>query len=245
MPYTWGRDIVFKWFPQLDNVQCEDFPSQTPTIYVFHTESMPTQSAARAGTGANQTISSWSSIPGGFQFTISAIPDPDPNSATQRRVYWVAINFVLKTGGQVQCVIEPLEMLRLFGQQSKVDVTIASFTASYPEIAQYVSPQTLTEVILEATEIVRIELMSAGFNWAQIKRPDLLSLLVKTRAKMSIEMSQRQAEGDKFDLDFKQDEQVYKLMKNGLKLEYDANQDNVADSTEKNVAAGGYVMAVR
>lgn len=245
MAYTWGKDIAFKWYPLIDNVQVQDFPSQSPTIYVFHDEARPSLAAARAGTGASATISTWTAIPGGFQFTISAINDPDVNAETQTRTYWIAINFILKTAGQTQCVIEPIELGRVMGQQFKIELKPANILASYPEISDYATNSTIDEAILDAIVEIRTELEEKGFEWAQIKRPDKLYVAAKYKTLMIIEGNQRQQSGDKFDIDFNTHEEKYKSIMGGLKLEYDSNLDNHADSTEKAEPAGTFSMAIR
>lgn len=246
MQYPFGRDIQFKWYPLSDDVELLDFPVQGASlnIYVYATESRPTLSEARTGTNkTGAAITSWTAIPSGFQFVIPAISDIDPTSETRTRVFWVAINYILKTGGQVQTVVEPLVMTRAFGQQSAIGVAPADLIALYPGVSGYATEADIAEAIAYATEMLKAYLKAGRFYWAQIKDPESLATVIKVRAMMHIEFNQSQGQNDQFDRAYKEHQKEYDALIKSLELAYDADKDNKAD--EQKAAIGGYSFGIR
>lgn len=237
MGYPFGQDIKYYFYPQVDNATAAGIPSQSPTIYVFTDSNKPTRSAAIAGTGKlGSAITSWTQEGGGYYFTIPAISDPDPSGTDDERVYWIAINFILKTAGQTQTVLKALPLERIQAQEKVLAVTINDIQALFPAVRDYVNDAELNAMIAASIADVKATLLNKGFQWAQIQRPDRLKTAVIFLSLSQVMLSQRKQVNDNFDLNFVEYKALYQSAMNGLKLEYDENKDGEATPEEgKNI----------
>lgn len=238
MQYAFGKDITYLWLPFLDDKSVIDFPSQSPTIYVFGPDSRPSRAQARAGTGAiGSAISSWTSVAGGFQFSIPAIQDPDINSDTHSRTYYLGITYLLKAGGQTQTILETLELVRLFSRQAPIKCSIPDVLSGYSALSSYVTNDEIQQAITDATETVKAKFDAKGFEWARIKRIEGLSLMVKSRARMFLFAGQRVAGNETWKDAYEEEKDTYVTMLSNIRLEYDEDGDNAATDNEKETKA--------
>ena len=242
MGYPYGRDIIYTFYPLADNEALLAIPTQTPTIYVFTDTNVPTRDAAQNGTNALATISSWTQRGSGFDFTTSAISDPDPDSTQDVRTYWLGINFLLKTAGQVQTVIRSLEMERVTGHHKQISITPTDILNMWPEANAYVSEAQMIAFIDLAKEEIKAKLQMRGFEWSQIYRPDRLNLATTYKTLTSIMASQRRNPGDNFDRNYEEYKSIFISTMSSLQLEYDSYKTGEADSRPK---AGGFSFVTR
>lgn len=233
MGYPFGQDIKYYFYPQVDNVTAAGIPSQNPTIYIFTDANKPTRDAARNGTNKlGSTITSWTQEGAGYCFTIPAVSDPDPTGQMNERIYWVAINFILKTAGQTQTVVKALSMERVQAQEKVLTVTLNDLQALFPSIRDYINDAELNAMVEAAINDVKATLLNKGFQWAQIQRPDRLKTAVVFLSLAQAMLSQRKEINDNFDLNFQEFKALYQSAMNGLKLEYDENKDGEATPEE-------------
>lgn len=245
MGYPFGQDIRFKFYPLADGVEATDIPNDNPSIYVFADNAKPSRTNGLSGTGAQQgPITSWTRITNenGFVFTITAIQDPDVGGGADKRVYWVAINFRLKTSGQYQTVIKALELERVGAHQKQFYVRVADIINYFPQVEDYFNPFQVQAV----SDRVRIEIVSymtqRGFDWSLVVRPDRLQLAATFRVMQRLAESQRRQAGDSWDVNQAQWEKTYNELIKSLKIEYDAENQGQATEVKK---AGGYAVVMR
>lgn len=236
MGYPFGQDFTYTFYPLADNAAVSSIPSQTPTIHIFPDSAKPTRSEAAEATptSAVQTISSWASNSnGGYDITVDAIDDPDPTGTMDKRTYWIAINFTLSSSEQTQTVVRALEMERVSGHHKRISITNANITARWPDVTAYVSTGEIDSMITDANTMIREHLRTAGYEWAQIYRPDRLYHASMFKVLDLICLSQVQQRGDKFDLLHQEYSATYKSIMSGIKTEYDADNDGEPDTATK------------
>lgn len=182
----------------LDNERQEITPSaDSPTIYVF--DSLPSRTAAAAGTGAIQTISSWTGSGSKRAVTIAAISDPDPASSARYKEYYLGINFTLVASGQVQTTIERFEVERVLSQVDNLTITAQDAKDIYPTISAYLSDALIAKYITGAIDDVKAELSGKGIDWAAIKNPKDYKRAIVFKAIADASLSQIQEPEDKFE----------------------------------------------
>ena len=231
MGYAFGKAFDYYFYPLVDNEELTAVPSQTPSIFIFSdANGQPSRDTAAAGTGATQTISTWTSVTGGFKIEVDALTDPDPSSAIDCRTYWVAINFKLKTGGQTQTVLRALDMERVAAHNTRLTVTPTDLTTLFPEISSFATNTTISAAISLAQEECKSILLSKGYEWAQIKRPERLKLAIQSRSMMQLMLNQRKVPGDNFDANYSEYKKQYKSYLDSIQLEIDRDKDGVAET---------------
>lgn len=245
MGYPFGQDFKYTFYPIVDEKEALDIPDpQTPTIYIFSdSDGTPSRSVAIAGTGADQTISSWTKRGAGFEFTISALTDPDVNSTQDKRTYWLAINFLLKAGGQVQTIIRALEMERVAGHHKSIGVTAVDIGEMWPGVTSYLSEAQITALIALSTEELRALLKNRSFEWAQVYRPDRFRLAVIFKTLMHVMLNQRRDVGDNFDRNYEEYKVIFNSTIGSIKVEYDT--DNNGQPQKEPLKTGGFAYVSR
>jgi hypothetical protein len=224
MGYPFGQNITYWFYPLLDNETASvsaAVTSQVPSIHVFD-ESAPSRSNALSGSGSLQTVTSWAwnTSKKAWSFTIPAIADPHPSSNIPTRTYWIAINFILQSAGQVQTVIKPLQLERVAGHDRVVSVTEESLRTYFPQVDAYSSDVQRQAFISQATSEVKSYLRVKGYEWAKITRPDRLDLCVVYKALAMIMLGQIQEPGDKFSIKYQEYKSNYQIAIDSLKFEY-------------------------
>lgn len=241
--FPWGKPFTYSFYPLIDDQPVET-SDDAPTIYVYADSSPVNVGTARIGTGSPlQTINSWQKN-GAFRrdISVAAIPDPTPDQLIFKRWYWIGINFTLTAGGQVQTLVKSLEMVRVKAQHRQVETNEFSLTAIYPGVTTYADSAKITRQIDQAKREIQSFLRNAGYEWAQIYRPDRLSDAVAYRALSLIMIGQSQRPGDHFDKKFAVYEGMYVTHRDGLKFEYDTANTGRAITTE---TQSGFMFVTR
>lgn len=224
MGYPFGQNITYWFYPLLDN-ETASIPTavqtQTPSIYLFD-ESAPVRSNAASGSGSIGTITTWtwSSQKKAWSFIIPAINDPSPDSNIPNRVYWIAVNFILQTAGQIQTIIKPIQLERVAGHDKVVSVTEEDLRAYFPQVDAYSSDVQRRAFISQAIEEVKGELRSKGYEWAKITRADRLDFCVIYKTLAMIMLGQIQEPGDKFSIKYQEYKAGFQSNLDSLKFEY-------------------------
>lgn len=245
MAYGFGQDFTF-WFYPLVGDQPANVPAamqgQTPAIYVFP-DTVPTRDAAINGTGAIQSITTWTWDAGknGWSFTVDGIDDPDPDGSTYQRTYWIAINFLLSSGEQSQCVLRSIEMERAGGHQTSVDVTDDDLRAYYPQIDAYSTVVQRKNHITNGLSQVKSALRAKGIEWGKVTRPDRVREAVCYRALALFFLSQAQG-NDKFAALYEEYKSLYQIEIDGLSLEYDNDNDGEPDVKAETANDGALIV---
>lgn len=169
--YNFGKDIERKFYPLEDNEPI-NLPSQAPSIFLFNDQ--PTFDAARSGIGAViSEIEYWSesaTAPYPRTYTIPAIEDPYPEDATPRCLgYWEAVNYIVKTSGQLQTKLRYFEIEKARAVDSVPGTTPADLRKIYPAIDDYVDGDTdLANFIQVAQDQIKTELKGKGIEWGMV-----------------------------------------------------------------------------
>ena len=243
MTYNFGRDIERKLYPE-ENGRNIALPTQDPTIYLFSAQ--PSLADALVGTGAIQTITTWNQRalrPFECTYTISAIDDPTPTSATPTTTYWEALIFKLTTGEQDQCIIRAFDLGRTFGAPEQPSVSTADLYDIYPAITAYATEAQLTKHIATAEKELRKDLKNNGFEWSRIGNLADLHLALAYKAISMVAFSQIVELNDKFDIRHKKFESDYQSQLNTIILRVDVDGDGIYETTE--AASIPFVINVR
>lgn len=234
MGYPFGQNITYWFYPLLDD-DAATIPAavqaQTPSIYVFD-ESIPNRSDAASGANSLQAITSWtwSGQKKAWSFAVPAISDPHPDSNITTRVYWIAINFVLQSGGQVQTTIKPLQLERVVGHDKVVSVTEDDLRAYFPQIDAYSSDVQRKAFISQAIEEIKGELRAKGYEWAKITRADRLDLCVIYKALAMVMLGQIQEPSDKFSIKYQEYKAGFQSNLDSLKFEYQQMEGGIIET---------------
>jgi hypothetical protein len=234
MGYPFGQNITYWFYPLLDN-DTANIPTavqaQTPAIYVFD-ESVPSRSDAASGANSLQTISSWtwSAQKKAWSFTVPAISDPHPDSNIPVRVYWIALNFILQTSGQIQTAIKPLQLERVVGHDRVVSVGEEDLRAYFPQIDAYSSDVQRKAFISQAIEEIKGELRVKGYEWAKITRADRLDLCVIYKALAMVMLGQIQEPSDKFSIKYQEYKAGFQSNLDSLKFEYQQMEGGIIET---------------
>jgi len=233
MAYVFGKAITYEFYPLDEEGLRIDMSAVTdaPTIYVF--TSKPTRTAAIAGTGAAQTVSSWSntSSNNGKTFTITAISDPDPTSETERYTYWVAINGKLVNSGQSQCWLRALPIRRADAQSGIVSSSQGDLEAVFDNIDSFATSGEQTAAINLAETETKIALEAANYEWARIWEPNDLNQAVTYKALAIILMSKIQEPNDKWHTLSAHYDRIAETIRRNVNLRYD--ETNAKEPTTK------------
>lgn len=246
--YPFGKTISAEFYPLVDNVEATTTEIDAivfDSIYIFSYQGgKPTLEAARAGTGAAQTIASWTAVPErrGFRYSITAIDDPDPESDTLAYSYWSAINFKWATGLQVQTVLQELIFERVWGHTRRINVDFATVIDAWPAAERYATTTQINAYIALSKGDIRNELKAKGYEFAEIRRPDRLSSAVLYNTLGHIAFGQIQTTGDHWDRQATHWFGVARKVQSELKFEYDGLQSGATVTTN---TQGGYRFVTR
>lgn len=236
MSYTYGKDIIYYFVPVVDDEPVLNIPTQNPSIFVFDYQNKPSMADARSGTGKlGSTITSWTARGQGFEFTIPAITDLDPTSQTNDRVYWVAINFILKSGGDTITAVRALEIDRIQIEQEQLTTTVSDIVGIYSDITSYKDEAQIIRYMSEAKSLIKLALTIKGYEWALVHNVKDFNAAHRYKTLELIMASLRRSAGDTFDANFN----YYKEMADGylsaIQLEYDTDKDGEADAEPINL----------
>ena len=228
--YLFGKDIARKFYPLEDNEPI-DLPSQAPSIYIFST--MPSLSDARSGTGAIASTAYWVETyvsPYQRAYTILAIPDPSPTSATPRETtYFEAVNFVTKASGQTQTHISAFDVEKPRASETVPGTTVQDLKDIYPKIASYYNDTELARYLVVAQDMIKIDLRAKDVDWGDI---DGLKNLKYALAYLTIQYcaeAQIVESGDKHTLRADIYSRRYEALMGKIKIPYDPDGDGIKD----------------
>lgn len=171
MTYFFGQSFTRTLYPTEDG-QPFRLPTQNPTIYIFATE--PDRTTAAAGTGAVETVSSWTQAamsPYGCEYSVAAISDPSPTSSTlddAARTRWEALNFYTQTGAQAQLLIRSFLLDRPEGPPAIPGTTVQDLLEAFPWVEEYATRANLDAWLKQAQDELKIELEGRGHVWSRI-----------------------------------------------------------------------------
>lgn len=249
MRYPFGQDIRYTFYPLVGDENAINIPSDSPAIYYFTDESKPTRDQAANGThaiNAGSPITSWTAIENqnGFVFVIPAIADPDPDSEISQRIYWLAINFKMKTGGgePYQTVVRALELERVSGHHLQLLVTAQDISQFFPQVEDYYTPSQITAIFWLVKEELIAYLSDKGFDWALIWDPSKLKTAATYKVLMRLMEGQRRIPGDNWDRNHDEYKSTYLDIRNAVKLKYDSSKSNQPTEVKK---AGGFAWIAR
>lgn len=236
MPFKFGNDIAYKFYPLKDEVNSDNSfditKFGTPAIYLFTDK--PSRADALAGTSAVQTISSWTNTSDGKgkQFTITAIDDPDTDASLKNYSYWLAINFVLQSGEQTQTVMRMLPVKRVSAHHSTAMPTVEDLEAIHPNISEYFLNNTIEAALENALSLIKLKLKVAGWDYAMIWNPDELRLCVAYKAMAELSLSQMAGGGTWIDK-HREYKSTYESMLKEIEFLVDIDKDGEPDKKQQ------------
>ena len=205
--FVFGKDITYTWYPLEDNENLSDADVQTlegllDSIYIFEREQRPTRDEARNGTGADQTILAWTANSNfGFDFTIDAIDDPNPTEETHSRDFWIAINYQLEAGEQIQTARRVLPLERIARHSERLTVTDDDLKELWNEVIDFTkNANERNQKVRQAKIDIQRDFTTDLVDWAQIYNVDELNRATAWKALSYIAVDKREIVGDKFDL---------------------------------------------
>lgn len=230
MRYLFGKSFTRVFYAGNDGTAVQ-LPVQMPTIYIF--DEQPTRQEAEAGTGAIQTITSWtqsSTTPFGNSYTVAAINDPDTTSSTVERVYWEAIRYTLEASEQVQTTIRSFEVRRAFGPDALPGTTVAQLKEVYPSISAYFSDAQLADFLETATTELLNYFHKKKLIWEHVDSLERLQLPLAYRTILVGLRTLVITQGDRHSERYRLFKEAHDEFMEGLALPYDTNQDGVSDA---------------
>lgn len=247
MRYPFGKDFTH-WFLPLDPdglplTVSAAVQTQTPAIHIFRDQ--PTVAQGAAGTGALQSIISWTwdSSRNGWSFSVNAIDDPNPGNAPTVETYWAAFNLFLDSGETVQTVLTTLELERVSAHTVPLDVDEDDLRGHFPQINSYSTEAQRLTYIQNAIDHIRSELKSRRFLWVRLHRPDQLKKLVCYRAVAMLCLVQYQGGNERFWKLYTEFTKFYDIELGGLEIPVDLDGDGKKDADVK--PKDGTIMFMR
>lgn len=244
MGYPFGSDFTYRFAPLVDNESPDPLlTAQAPAIYVFRT--MPDRTAAAAGTGAIATVTTWAwdAERRSWSFTVPAISDPNPTSTDGTEDFYLAVNFRLQAGAQLQTVVQLLQLERVAAQSGRpLEVSENDLRDLYPHIDSYSTATQRDKYAAQAVLHVRDKLDRQGFEWARLHQPSELKQAVVLKALSMLLFVASQEANDKHWLKHQYFEKEFQLTLDGLKLAVDSSGDGIPDATTSGM---GTVLLLR
>lgn len=236
-----GQDFTFTYFPP-EGESFVPYASTSPLIYIFTTK--PSEAAGRAGTDATATISSWTeaSNPDRRYFTISAIADPQ--DGTLEKLYYVAINYRLKSAGQYAYDLKQFRLIVPDGKSASALPSVEFIKECDVNLSEYYDDPNIESLSKLSLAWVKALLGSRGYAWSQIENPEDLKLLIAHKTISECWKQRIGSVGDRFDRWSTSSEQTYEALYQAIKLEYDADNSRSIETTETN-SAPSYTRLIR
>lgn len=233
-----GASFSFIYYPLVDGTAINPPSPQTPAIYLF--DALPGENAARTGTGALATISSWVETTASQRtFTVPAIADP--NDGTTRKKYYLAINYIAATGGTSTLDIVFFELVRPAGFAVDPTPTFNQVKDLDKTLTTYFTDAQITTAIQVAKTAMKLKLKNAGWNWAQIKNPEDLKVAITYKSIAHLWIDLIVEENDRFWLKYKEAEMIANGFYDSIRLEYDADENHDIDEEEKDKSVATFI----
>ena len=199
MRYPYGKNITHYFYPVDLDGKPIGLSTDAPSIYVY--KDRPTLDQARAGSGTViESITSWSTVAYGKSIAISAIDDDNPTNAEAEHTYYVAVNYTLKAGEQIQTRIDQIYLFKALSQNSSHGVTLDIIKDIYPTIPSYIDDIKIEGHIGIGVEIVKLDLKKSGYNLAQVQDIYQYKLAIAFKTLELAAISLRKQQDDRFDL---------------------------------------------
>jgi hypothetical protein len=231
MSYPFGKSFKRWFYPIIDGESPDGvLTSQNPAIYIFRDQ--PGREAAQSGTGALQTIGSWtwSATDAGWYYNVAAINDPDPISTTHNRIFWEAVNFRVESGAQIQTDVRAFYVERVAGLSHNVSVSETDLKEYFPQLDSISTPAQREQQIVLAVEDIKARLKNKGFEWARIHRVDRLNIAIAHRVLYMLMLIQVQQGNDKYAIKYTEFKAIFDTTIESLVMEYDSNKDGLPDA---------------
>lgn len=206
--------------------------NDNPTIYLF--DKAPEWSTARSGTGALQTITSWTSHGeqnNAKEFTLSAISDPEPTGAIIERKYYLAINYTLAVSGDVITDIQEILLVRPKGFIPQKEVTTDEIKEFFPEIVSYASDDNLLAYLDIAYLEVEADFKKKGIVYKQIRNQADFYLPLVYKVISLVSQAEFREVGDRHYKRYEDFNLKYLDYLTDLKVEVDIDGDGDTDVT--------------
>ena len=170
--YLFGKALTFTYYP-IESDGTAIVPNALSSAYVF--EDKPDRTDALAGTGALQTLGSWSDIgDGGYSIAVTGIDDPDPDGDNYERSYWIVFNYTLTAAEQVQTDIVEMVLARPVGYGAELSIDTTDLESFFPKIDGFLSGDEQLNLIDEAIAHVKAVLRSKRWEYWMITEPEEL-----------------------------------------------------------------------
>jgi hypothetical protein len=235
--YYFGKDLTVK-YSYAEGAE----PVGTPTIYLFR--DMPGRDAARAGTGALQTVSTWSidsEIPNTKSFTVAAFTDPEIASTTDGHEYFLAINYTIKAAAEVQTDVKRLFVTRAGGSLTSHGVDLEAVIAAYPTLASYLTNDDIEDQIQLAIDEIAAVIMPV--DWDKVTNKDQLYFPILCKAIANSCLSEFVEEGDRFSKRYEIFEKKYADYMANFVVK--ADSDVSGDSDDTKLVTQDFVLSYR
>lgn len=243
--YIFGRDFTLTFYPKDTEGNAVAPSGDSPSIYIY--SERPSRDTVINEDGSTSSIvgseiTAWSGSGTGREISVTAIQDPDQDGPINTRDYYLGVRFTLKSSGQQQASIVPFEVSRALGYDVELSVTASDIEKYFPDVDSWVSDSQQNAFATEAIEEVKAELRDSGYEWALIRRPDRLRLVVIHKVLTRIALSQRASGDDGFLALYEESKSTAIAMLSSLSLEYDSSGDGEAD---KEVKKRSFLRVVR
>lgn len=243
--HIFGQSISRQFFALVNNEHI-NLPTQTPEIFLFEDE--PTLEEAIDGTGAIQSVATWteSSVsPYPRSYAFDPIDDPDPESNDSSLGFWESVRFVATLGQQAQTRLRYFEVERVKALNAVPGTTVADLKTIYPAIINYASDRELEDHISNAERILKLEFKNKKVEWSNLSELGDLLLALAFKAIQLVSESQFESgtESDKMFMRAKLYRDNYDDLVKLIKLPYDIDGDGKPDTETSNNNTSGFVIS--
>jgi hypothetical protein len=243
MFYPFGADITYTIYTGVNGEKFDNLPaSQGSSGKLYLYSEKPTREDALAGTGAIGSAITLTVASSKLTGTIPAIDDPDPDGNVRTLTYWVAANFIKKTGGQEETLIRPIKLSRADAHDVEIGVAVDSVLSILPDLDGYLGSVEINGIILAATSEIKEDITAKGIEWASVHDPEQLYWVVLWRSLELVSDSQILVEGDRWDRARDRFEKRYTQTLSNLKLKYEADASGVVVGQQR---GANWIIAVR
>lgn len=239
-PY--GKDWTYVYYPP-DDPDFTPLASTSPSVYIFSTR--PSESTARSGTGALQTISTWSEYGNPIRRELAVTTITDPQDGTKEAVYWIAVNYLLKTSGQKQLDLQSFILVTPDGFYADPTPSVEYIKGISSSIGSYYVDSNIEAYSKLGLSQLKKQLKAKGFEWAQIENRDDLKLAIAYKALSLMMLEQISESGDRFSKRYDEYKASYDTLILSFGVDYDANKDGQITTGEKSKQTSGVTYLTR
>jgi hypothetical protein len=187
--YQFGKAFTVTYYPTDTEGDAIKASTDAPNIYLFGHDNKPGRDVILSGTGAIETVTSWTKNGSGYDITFAAVDDPEPDSHLNTRDYYIGINFTLEAGEQVQARMIAIQLSRPLGYDNELNITSCDIEKYFHTVDDWITNHQQDSFVNEAIEWVRNQIRDNGYHYALITNPEDLRIAVIQRAINRIAMS--------------------------------------------------------